>query len=456
MNGLKNRIVLVGCGLAGPLLAMGLRRRGFPVEMFERRPDTRRGEAKVGRSINLAVSARGIHALQQAGLWEQVGDRSVTMKGRMIHDLHGSLAFQSYGKDQSEVIYSISRLDLHHILLGAAEASGAVVHFAALCTGVDPATGCLQIKSEVAGEERTVETGVLIGCDGAASAVRIAMQRSGSSELSQRYLQHGYKELVIPASSAGGHLEPHALHIWPRGDHMLIALPNCDGSFACTLFLPLEGPISFRAFVTGEAVQDFFRAQFPDMVSLLPLLEQQYFAHPVSSLITIKCFPWQKDGRMLLLGDAAHAMVPFFGQGMNCAFEDCTVLLELIDVHGPDWPRVFTAFQNQRREDADAISDLSLENFIEMRDKVADPQFLLQKKLELLLQARYPDRFVPKYAMVAFHRIPYSLARRRAELQDRLLVKLSESGAAPEHIDWETADRFVNLELPPFINSEKV
>jgi kynurenine 3-monooxygenase len=266
--------------------------------------------------------------------------------------------------------------------------------------------------------------------------------------LSQQYLDYAYKELTIPAGRNGKHaLETNALHIWPRGNYMLIALPNVDGTFACILFLPFDGPDSFAQLTEHSEVVEFFKSRFPDAVPLMPDLADNFFANPTGSMVTIKCSPWHVAGRALMLGDAAHAIVPFFGQGINCGFEDCTCLLELIDRHGADWPRVFSEFEDARKLNTDAIADMAVENFVEMRDRVADPRFLLRKKVELALEAKYPQRFVPKYAMVTFHRIPYATALRRGRVQDRMLAKLCDPIERVEDLDWREADKLICSEL---------
>jgi kynurenine 3-monooxygenase len=267
----------------------------------------------------------------------------------------------------------------------------------------------------------------------------------------QQYLDYGYKELTIPAGPDGRHVfDRHALHIWPRGTFMLIALPNIDGTFGCILFLPFEGgELTFAALDSEAKVLAFFEAQFPDAFRLIPNLVQSYFGNPTGAMVTIKCSPWHVDGKALLLGDAAHAIVPFFGQGMNCAFEDCTYLLELLDRHGSDWPVLFSAFEKLRKADTDAIADLAIENFVEMRDLVADPRFLFRKKVELELEKKYPGRFVPKYAMVTFHRTPYSVAAQRGAVQDRILGELCDSVQRLEDIDWAKAEALVQQNLAP-------
>ena len=450
MRPAAEKLTLIGAGLNGPLLAVLLMQRGFAVELFERRPDMRRVRVSAGRSINLALSTRGIRALQQAGLWERLRSIIIPMKGRMMHSSAGELTFQPYGKDEAEVIHSISRADLNLALINAAEEQGATIHFQRRCAGYDLKTGTIRLRNEETGNEGRYETSVVIGCDGAASAIRVEMLRLNRFNFSQQYLDYGYKELTIPSGSNGQHLlEKHALHIWPRGNHMLIALPNIDGTFACILFLPFEGTDSFAELTTPEEVIRFFESRFRDAVALMPRLADDYFANPIGTMVTVKCSPWHVEEKALLLGDAAHAIVPFFGQGLNCGFEDCTFLIELLDRHGAEWRRVFNEFEQERKVNTDAIADMAIENFTEMRDKVADSRFLLRKKVELALEARYPQLFVPKYAMVTFHRIPYSVAQARGTVQDRMLAELCEHLERVEDLDWNKADQLVRRELTP-------
>lgn len=443
-------ITLIGAGLNGPLLALGLVRRGFQVEIYERRPDMRRVRAIAGRSINLALSTRGIHALSQAGLWDEMRKIVIPMKGRMMHSVTSQLTFQPYGKDEAEVINSISRAELNISLMTAAEREGVRMYFQQRCIGIDLKTGTLQLRNEQSGESSSLDSSVVIACDGSASAIRDAMLKRSGFNFSQQYLDYGYKELTIPAGPDGKHLlETNALHIWPRGNHMLIALPNVDGTFACILFLPFEGPDSFANLTSQPDVIEFFRTRFPDALPLMPDLAGNFFANPTGAMVTIKCSPWQVAGRALLLGDAAHAIVPFFGQGINCGFEDCASLLELIDRFGADWQRVFTEFERARKVNTDAIADLAVENFVEMRDRVADPRFLFRKQVERALEAKYPQLFVPKYSMVTFHRIPYATALTRGELQDRMLTELCDSIDRVEDLDWSKADRLIRGGLTP-------
>ena len=450
MKAAPDKITLIGAGLNGPLLAILLLQRGFAVEIYERRPDMRRVRISAGRSINLALSTRGIHALQQAGLWERMRSIIIPMKGRMMHSIAGELTFQPYGKNEAEVINSISRAELNVALINAAEEHGATIHFNQRCTAYDLKTGEIKVQDEETREETTLQAGVVIGCDGSASAIRAEMFKLSRFNFAQQYLDYGYKELTIPAGPHGKHLlETHALHIWPRGNHMLIALPNIDGTFACILFLPFEGADSFAGLITPAQVEQFFELRFPDAVSLMPQLADNYFANPTGAMVTIKCSPWHVEERALLLGDAAHAIVPFFGQGINCGFEDCSRLVEMLDQGGGDWGHVFREFEKDRKINTDAIADMAIENFTEMRDRVADSRFLFRKKVELALEVRYPDLFVPKYAMVTFHSIPYSVALARGAVQERILVELCESINRVEDIDWDKADRLIHRALGP-------
>jgi kynurenine 3-monooxygenase len=450
MKSAPEKITLIGAGLTGPLLAILLMQRGLAVEIYERRPDMRRVRLSAGRSINLALSTRGIHALQQAGLWERMRNIIIPMKGRIMHSVAGELTFQPYGKNEAEVINSISRAELNIALINAAEEQGAAIHFNQRCIGYDLKTGSARVRNEETGEETILEAGVVIGCDGSASSIRAEMLKLNRFNFSQQYLDYGYKELTIPAGPRGEHLlETHALHIWPRGSHMLIALPNIDGTFACILFLPFEGADSFAALTTPVQVDQFFESRFPDTVPLMPQLADNYFANPTGAMVTVKCSPWHVEGRALLLGDAAHAIVPFFGQGINCGFEDCTFLVELLDRNGTDWLLVFAAFEEERKIDTDAIADMAIENFTEMRDRVADSRFLLRKKVELALEERYPQLFVPKYSMVTFHRIPYSVALARGAIQDRMLAELCEPINRVEDLDWDKANRLIHRDLAP-------
>ncbi len=464
----KPQITLVGSGLAGSLLAIELTKRGYPVRLFERRQDMRKHRISAGRSINLAISTRGIHALKQAGLWDEMQRIIIPMRGRMMHAVSGELSFMPYGKDESEVINAISRAELNIALMNAAEKRGVAIEFDQRCVGYDARSGKLRLRDELRGDERELATDVAIGTDGSASAIRLAMQTTlPRFNLSQQYLDYGYKELTIPAGPGGAHqLEINALHIWPRGSFMLIALPNIDGTFGCILFLPFDGPGSFAELDSDATVRAFFEKQFPDALKLMPGLIENYNANPVGAMVTVKCSPWHIEGKALLLGDAAHAIVPFFGQGINAGFEDVTVLLELMDhsashpsrkerakdgapTSSSEWAGLFARFEAARTRNTDALADLAIENFVEMRDKVADPRFLFRKKVELALEAKYPGHFVPKYAMVTFHRLPYAVALERGRIQDRMLEQLIAGIERVDDLDWKKAHELVHRELAP-------
>lgn len=446
MNG---KITLIGAGLAGSLLAIYLAKRGFQVEIYERRPDMRTAKISAGRSINLALSARGIHALKEVGLHEEIMKIAIPMKGRMIHALDGTLTFQPYGKNESEVIHATSRGQLNMRLMDAAEKhKGVKIHFNATCAGMNLKTGDLGLHNEISGEDWVMPTQTVIGTDGSASAIRIEMLKAGRFNFSQQYLEHGYKELTIPSGQNGEFLlEKNALHIWPRGTFMLIALPNMDGSFTCTFFFPFEGQQSFAMLDTGEKLLSFFQKQFPDAVPLMPAIVEDFFANPTGAMVTIKCDPWHVEDKVALLGDAAHAIVPFFGQGMNCAFEDCTYLDQCIAKHGDDWKKVFEEYEGLRKINADAIADMALENFVEMRDRTADPNFLLKKKVEQALEDKFPELFIPKYSMVSFHRLPYAAALAKGTVQDKILADLCSSIHSVEELDWQKAETLIKKTL---------
>ena len=445
----SNKVTLIGAGLAGPLLSIYLARRGFQVEIYERRPDPRRARIGAGRSINLALSARGIYALKEVGLAEDVLRDAVPMKGRLIHLVEGGQDFQAYSNNAEEVIYSISRIRLNQVLMDAAESTGRVsIHFGQRCTGLDLETGALQLAAESARTTHQVVRAPVIATDGSASAVRRTLGRLPGHTASEESLPYGYKELTIPPGAAGGYqLEPHALHIWPRGASMLIALPNFDHSFTCTLFLPLQGAVSFAALDSPEKVARFFQDGFPDAALLIPQLEADFLANPTGSLATVRCDPWYVGGQLLLLGDAAHAMVPFFGQGMNCAFEDCTHLNACIAQQGPDWEPIFAAFERSRKADTDAIAQMALDNFTEMSALVSDPAFVLRRRVELALEARFPDEFVSRYALVTFRRVPYAEAQHRGAAQAVILDVLCAGLKGVEELDWTLAAELLERRL---------
>lgn len=458
MNMQTDKIIIAGAGLAGSLLSVYLAQRGFAVDVYERRRDMRKADISAGRSINLALSTRGIFALEEVGIKDEIMQLAIPMRGRMIHALDGSLTFQPYGKDDSEVIYSVSRGELNMRMMTLAEAHADVrIHFRQRCDGMDFSTGDAFFTDEVSGKNYSVSGSTVIGTDGAGSAVRTAIERLGKFTVTQDFLEHGYKELSIPPAEDGSHrIETNALHIWPRRSFMLIALPNLDGSFTCTLFLQHSGHPGFEQLDTPERIRAFFEAEFPDALPLMPTLIEDFEENPIGQLGTVRCSPWHIGGMAALLGDAAHAIVPFYGQGMNCSFEDCSVLNTCIDKFGPDWERIFHAFQKRRKVNADAIADLALANFIEMRDSVADDRFLLMKKVGLMLEKRFPEYFVPQYAMVTFHRIPYSMALTRGRMQQDILERLTEGLTSPDHIDYAKAESLITRTLRPYAEDARL
>lgn len=415
------RFIVVGGGLGGALMAVYLGQAGHEVEVYERRADPRRARAAEGRSINLAISTRGLHALEKAGLKEKILSQAIPMRGRMLHGLDGTLRFQPYGTRPEHTINSVSRAALNALLLDAAESLPTVkLRFSARCAAVDLDAARATFVLPDGSEPHTAEGDALLGTDGAFSTVRLQMQKTEGFDYQQAFLDHGYKELVIPPAAGGGFLmEKNALHIWPRGGSMLIALPNLDGSFTCTCFWPMQGPESFATIRTPEQLEAHFRRQFPDAVPLMPTLREDYAGNPTGSLVTIRCEPWHHRDKVALLGDACHAVVPFFGQGANAAFEDCVVLEECLRECGGDRGRAFAEYQRRRKVNTDALADLSLENFVEMRDKTASRLFLARKKLEKGLHRAFPSWFVPLYTLVTFSRTPYAEAVRRDRRQWR-------------------------------------
>ncbi|MCE7733718.1 MAG: FAD-dependent monooxygenase [Candidatus Heimdallarchaeota archaeon] len=437
-----DKIIMVGAGLAGSLMATYLCQQGYQVELYEMRSDMRTEKAaSAGKSINLALSPRGIRALEEIGVFDDIMQIAIPMKGRMIHDTDGNLTFQPYGKDEHEVINSVSRGELNKKLMDYAEATGnCKIYFNHPCVGFDPVSGESIIKNNDTNEEIRIKGQTTIASDGAGSAVRYVMQRLGRFNYQQHFLEHGYKELEIPADENGNHvIEKNALHIWPRGTFMMIALPNPDGSFTVTLFHPFEGPQGLDALNTKEKINEFFNEYFPDAVPLMPTLVDDFFRNPNGLLGTIRCDPWYIEEKALLIGDASHAIVPFYGQGMNAAFEDCRVLNDLIKEYGNDWQHIYPKFNKLRKENVEAIADLALDNFIEMRDRIADEKFLLIKKAEMTLYERYPDEIVSKYSMVTFSHIPYSEAKIKGEILVSTVTKYCENISSIEEFNFEAA-----------------
>ena len=431
-----DRIAVVGAGLVGSLTALLLANRGHHVDVYERRPDPRKVGDASGRSINLALSDRGWRALEAAGAAEAVEAIALPVKARCMHDRQGNLTHQPYGlpgqgrHGHDQCIYSVARGPLNRILLEAAEATGRVaVHFEHRLS--DFAVHDQGVTLDFDGRPAT-EHARILGTDGAFSAVRQRMMKSDRFDFSQTYLAHGYKELAMPPTEAGDFaIDPEALHIWPRGHFMLMALPNPDRTFTCTLFAPFEGEDGFADLPTAEHARAYFEAHFPDVLPLLPDFEAHWQDNPTSSLVTTRCKPWNVSDRVVLLGDAAHAIVPFYGQGMNSGFEDARVLADLLDRHGgmpseAEWAPLMAEFSSIRKPHGDAIGDLALRNFIEMRDRTGDPRFLLQKKIERRLSDRHPDRWVPLYSMVTFSHLPYAEALALGQIQDGIMAEVMD------------------------------
>ena len=446
----ESSITILGAGPAGALMATLLAQRGHRVLVFERLPDLRRSPNVAHRSINLALADRGIHALKRAGAFDGIARLLVPMRGRMLHELRGE-TFIPYGREPHEVIYSISRAQLTAALLDRAEQTGQVeLRFRQPCISVDGGQRQLCIQDIPTGKLTMRSMQRTIGADGAGSVLRRWLVERCGVPCREDVLAHGYKELTIAPDSAGRHrLDPHALHIWPRGEFMLIALPNVDGSFTATLFLPQEGSVGFAALTDATHLQAFFQVQFPDALRLLPDLERQFFDHPTGSLGTVYLDRWSANDSLILIGDAAHAVVPFHGQGMNCAFEDCVELDALLGA-GLEWPAALREFERRRKPNADAIAAMALANYVEMRDTVRDPKFKLQKELSLELERRFPERFIPQYSMVMFHHeIPYAVARERGTRQQAILAELTHRTDVLAETDFALAERLIAEQLDP-------
>jgi kynurenine 3-monooxygenase len=447
---MKKEIVVIGAGLVGSLLSIYLAKRGYKVSVYERRGDMRTEQVEAGRSINLALSDRGIKALREVGIADEVLGIAIPMHGRQIHHMDGSQTFQPYGKE-GQFINSVSRGELNKKLMDLAERHGIQFHFNQRCASINWNTKSICFESE--SSSNTVPFDLCFGSDGAYSAARLShMLQHPRFEYHQYYIDCGYKELSVPAGDGGAFLlEKNALHIWPRKDYMLIALPNLDGSFTGTLFFPFEGNISFEKLNTEEAVTSFFQTTFPDIMQLVPDLNRQFFHNPVSSLVTVKCYPWTRGGEFALIGDAAHAIVPFFGQGMNAGFEDCSVLNGLMQEHGDEWEVILQQFQAVRKPDADAIADLAVNNFTEMRAKTADPAFLLQKKIEARLHERHPDKWIPAYSQVTFSpQIRYSQALRNSQRQEAIMHEIMQQPGIEQNWNSDAIETMILNRLSDF------
>ena len=416
---------IVGAGLVGSLWAVYLSKAGYKVSIFERRSDIRKAEISAGKSINLALSTRGWKAMDTVGIGDEIRKMAIPMTGRIMHDLQGNLTYQPYGKE-GQAIYSISRGGVNAKMMDIAEKYAATkIFYNESCYDADLENGIVYLKNTISGKKSEIKSDVVFACDGAFSAVRYnAMQTLDRFQYSQNYIEDGYRELLLPANKDGSYkLDKNALHIWPRGRFMLIALANEDGSFTCTLFMPFKGENSFETLTSKEAVDNFFKTTFADFYNMMPNVADAWEDHPLSSLAIIRCFPW-KHGKTALMGDAAHATVPFYGQGMNCGFEDCTIMWDMMQKYGDNIDKVFDEYQKSRKPDGDGVQDLSLHNYHVMRDYVADPKFLLQKKIEARFSDKYPDKWMPLYSQVTFSHIRYSEAWKTGQKQDAIMKKV--------------------------------
>lgn len=441
------KVAVIGAGLVGSLLAVLLAKKGMQVDVFERRPDLRKAAVIGGKSINLALSDRGFKALRQADFEEAIHEIAIPMYGRQMHDVDGTLTYQPYGKEK-EAIYSVSRGELNRRLMNLADDYKNVHYrFDRACKDIDLETNEVLFKNSATGVNEKHTYDYVFGTDGAYSAARMRLQKTPMFNYCQEYLEHGYKELYFPANPDGTHcFDKNCLHIWPRGKFMLIALPNLDGSFTVTLFFPMKGEVSFESMDSPEKVTRFFEETFPDALEHLPGLTTDFFENPTSTLVTIRCNPWNYKNKVLLLGDASHAVVPFYGQGLNAGMEDCTVFLDMLEGFDNDIDKTFEVFGRERVKDGEAIADLALYNYIEMRDLTGDPDFLLQKKIERKFSDAYPDKWTPLYSRVTFSHHPYSEALKEGNRQEEIMQEIMKI----EDIEaiWDTPeimDRILSL-----------
>lgn len=443
----EKKVAVIGAGLVGSLLAVLLAKKGMQVDVFERRPDLRKAKAIGGRSINLALSNRGFKALALAGFEKEIRDISIPMYGRQMHDLEGNLTYQAYGKD-NEAIYSVSRGQLNQKLMNLADDYTNVKYrFDRACEDIDLTSNEITFENSASNEKELFSFDHIFGTDGAFSAARGVLQKTPMFNYSQEYLPHGYKELSFPANPDGTHcFDKNCLHIWPRGEFMMIALPNLDGSFTVTLFFPMKGEVSFENLNTEEKVVDFFNKTFADAVPFMPTLVEDYFSNPTSTLVTIRCSPWNYEDKVMLLGDASHAVVPFYGQGLNSGLEDCSVFFEMYEKHEGDVNALFESFSEQRVPDGNAIADLALYNYIEMRDLAGDKDFLLRKKIERKFSDMYPNKWMPLYSQVTFSHIRYSEALAAGNRQRKIMDQVMEMEGIHEKWDEQNViDKILSL-----------
>jgi kynurenine 3-monooxygenase len=447
----SKKATIIGAGLVGSLWAVYLKKAGYAVDIYERRSDMRLIKLSAGRSINLAMSYRGWKALDDIGIGDQIREIAIPMHGRTLHGLDGKTTYQPYG-NAGQAIYSVSRGAINCKLMDiATEDDNIHIHFNEECILMDAKNGKATFKNTVTRVITESQSSLVFATDGTFSAARYnGMQKLDKFDYSQKYIADGYREILLPANEDGSYkLEKETLHIWPRGRFMMIALPNFDGSYTCTLFMPFEGhEYCFNNLTTKEKVADFFKELFPDFYEMMPNVADTWEDFPLSSLAIIRCFPWT-HGKMALMGDAAHATVPFYGQGMNCGFEDCSVLWELMQQHGDDWDSIFTDYQNQRKPNGDAMQDLSLQNYIVMRDRVNDPNFLLLQKIERRINFLYPSAYFPLYSMVSFSNIEYQTALKKGNEQEKMIINL----IAENNITQDTSDQNIDDIIHTFVGN---
>ena len=436
---------MIGAGLTGPLLATYLAQQGYSVEIFERRPDMRKESISAGRSINLALSTRGNHALKEVGLYDKIKPNTIPMKGRMIHDLNGNTHLQPYGQKENEVIFSVSRAQLNMDLMTLAEETGKVtIRFNHQLLSADLEQNKLLFQLSDSLEEIELPFNRVIGCDGSASILRKSIVEKADIQYVKKPLGHGYKELTIPPLKSGKfRIEPNALHIWPRGNHMLIALPNNDCSFTCTLFFPMTGATSFETVKTEKDILDLFQSQFHDAIKLIPNLVEDFQKNSTGDLASVYCKPWHLGDKALLIGDAAHAVVPFFGQGMNASFQDCSTLAKLMGQNKNDWKTIFNTFSSVQVENGHAIADMAIENYLEMRDHVNDTEYKKRRNVELKLERMFPGQFIPRYSMVSFHQIPYAEVYQRGEKQFKIIGDVLKADPSGQSIDKAMVEKML-------------
>ena len=458
----KENIVIIGAGLCGSLLALRLAQRGYTVNVYESRPDLRTTDISAGRSINLALSDRGLKAMRLAGVEDKVKPLCIPMYGRLIHDIEGNTFPSNYSGRDNEYINSISRGELNGLLLTEADTyDNLTIHFNKKCNGIDIENNTATLYDYKTKTESEVKGDVLLGTDGAGSSLRKSyyLERKFLFSYSQNYLTHGYKELEIPASAEKEHqISKDYLHIWPRGDYMLIALPNLDGSFTVTLFLSYEeGKYNFKNLTTEETINEFFATQFPDALALIPNIADEFFNNPTGALGTVKCSPWHYKNKNVLLGDSAHAIVPFYGQGMNASFEDVTVFDAILDKHEGDWETIFKVYEKTRKADTDAIADLAIDNYYEMRDHVANPIFKEKRTIEMALEKEFPNDYFSKYSMVTFKEdIPYHEAMTKGRAQDKAILNLLVNKEITTSEDLNSIFKKVQLETKAILQDDKI